>query len=115
MENLIFAIGIAAITFTLAYQLSLLVKEQKKLKRDMQKMEDFNVEFRGRGGSVSKQRKNYGQLEDDFREKSDHFEPTLSQLRDAQDREERHSIAGHMNDPSEIQKEAFLKANDIPA
>ena len=70
-------------------------------------MEDFNIEFRGTDGSVSKQRKNYGQLEDDFREKSDHFEPTLSQLRDAQDREERHSIAGHMNDSDRATKARY--------
>ncbi len=108
MENLIFAMGIAAVTFALAYQLAILARDQKRLKKNIEKMQDFNIEFRNISGSgISKQRKNYGQLEDDFRESSDHFEPTLSELRDAQDREERHSIAGHMNDSDRATKAQY--------
>ena len=33
----------------------------------------------------------------------------FDETRDAIDRAERHSIAGHMNDPSSMQKEAFNK------
>ncbi len=37
---------------------------------------------------------------------------SIPEKQDAIDRTERHSIAGGMNDPSDIQKEAFIKEKD---
>ncbi len=113
MESLIIAMGIASVTMAIAYQIAKLVNEQKKLKRDIKRMEDFNIEYRNIGGSgISKQRKNYGQMEDDWRHEVGPIEPTQSELRDNVDRKERHSISGHSNDPSEQQKYAFKKEQE---
>ncbi len=68
---------------------------------------DYNLEFKGPGGSISKQRKNYPEQEhqanDDFRYKTG--EPAVAELRLY--KAEGHSIAKGMNNPSEMQKKAF--------
>ncbi len=94
------------------YQSVKLIREQRKLKKEMNKLNhDWNIEFKN-GGSVSRQRKNYGQMDDDWRHEVGDIEPTQSELRDNIDRKERHSISGHANDPSEMQKRAFEKENE---
>ncbi len=110
MENLIISLGIASVTVAIAYQIAKLISEQKKLKKDMKRMDDFNIEYRGTGGSgISRQRKNYmdqeHQANDDFRFSCS--EPTISELRDNVDRENRHSISGSLNRPTEEQKEIY--------
>ncbi len=110
MTNIVLVI----IGILIIYQSYILIKDQRALKKKMFKLnDDFNVEFKGDGGSVSRQRKNYPEQEhqanDDFRYNCS--EPTVAELRDSTDRMERHSIAGHMNDPSDQQKKAFDKEN----
>ena len=74
-------------------------------KEEAQK-KDVNVTFKN---GISLEKKQYPEMKDNFRESSYKIEPTQLELRDAQDRAERHSISGHMNDPSEMQKKAFNK------
>ncbi len=132
MENIIL-IGVGLM---IIYQSYKLITEQQKLKKDLAKMKaDYNIEFKGPGGSVSRQRKNYPEQEhqanDDFRftieqtykdgekvilngiEGTVASEPTTTELRDNIDRSKRHSLSGHMNDPSEVQKKAFKRENQV--
>jgi len=107
MENLVIAMGIGSVTVAIAYQIAKIVSEQKKIKRDIKRMDDFNIEFRGTGGSgISRQRKNYAdqehQANDDFRFSCS--EPTTSELRDNIDRASRHNSGGLHNRPSLTQE-----------
>ncbi len=72
MENYTYNGVIIVIGLMIIYQSYKLIVEQRKLQKDLDRMkEDFNIEFKGPGGSVSKQRKNYDaqehQANDDFR------------------------------------------------
>ncbi len=105
-----YELALAIVGLLIVYEAYVLLAKQRELKNEIKKMkDDFNLEFKGPGGSVSKQRKNYPEQEhqanDDFRFRAG--EPTVAELRDSTDRMERHSIAGHMNDASEMQKKAF--------
>lgn len=66
-----------------------------KINKRLKSLEDFNIEFKGMNGSVSKERKKYQRHEitDDFRHKV----------------KKGHSISKGMNDPSLQQKKAFNK------
>ena len=93
MENIVLIIiGIAII-----YQSYKLIKQQKELRKKMDRMkEDFNIEYgaiEGTGIHVVKKQYPDLELKDDFREKVSEQAP--------------HSIAEGMNDPSEMQKKAF--------
>ncbi len=103
MENYTYNGILIVIGFMIIYQSYKLIVEQRKLQKDLDRMkEDFNIEFKGPGGSVSKQRKNYPEQEhqanDDFRYS---IEPTSTELHDNIDREERHNVAGGLNRPTE--------------
>ncbi len=99
MENLTYNMVLAGIGLTIIYQLYKLVQQHQKFKKEIKQMQDdFNIEFKGRGGSVSRQRKNYPEQEhhanDDFRYKIESSEPTSSELNDNVDRRKRHSLNG---------------------
>ena len=95
-EIVLIIVGIAII-----YQSVKLIKEQRKLKKQMKNMSDDwdrNIEFEGYVGSgISQKRKNYPTLDDD------HVPGA---------RIEPHSISNHSNDPSDMQKYAFDKENE---
>ena len=98
MENLVLII----VGLGIIYMSYNTYKKEKELKKELKRMrDDFNLEFRGDGGSISTQRKNYpdNELKDDWREAV------------IDDTQEPHSIAKGMNDPSDMQKKAFSEEN----
>jgi len=70
-------IVLTVIGLVIIYQGYKIVQKQKELKRKMFHMkEDFNIEFRN-NGSISKQRKNYEQMTDDWRQVVGSEEPYI--------------------------------------
>ncbi len=72
MENYIYYGIVIAIGLMIIYEAYGVIIKQRKINKKMDQLnEDFNIEFRNKGGSISKQRKNYDaqehQANDDFR------------------------------------------------
>ena len=109
MENaLLIVIGA-----TIGYQSYQIIKNQRQLRKDMKSLrkanDDLNIEFSAiEGTGITQVKKEYPDIvmRDDFRESTDQVS-----AEDFKHVIEPHSIAGGMNDPSEMQKKAFDKEN----
>ena len=104
MENLLLTIiGVA-----LVYQGYKLIKDQKDLRKRMDRLkDDSNIEFSATEGTgITQVKKEYPDIimRDDFRQSTDQVS-----AEDFKHIIEPHSIASGMNDPSDQQKYAFDK------
>lgn len=92
---------VGMIVIAIVYFVYTVVRDVRKINREYfdvgVKMTDAHIEFTGENGAATLVKKEYPNtiVDDDFRYQSN-YNP------------EPHSIANHMNDPSDSQKRAFL-------
>ena len=118
MIDKILASAALFIIIGLMYELIQMYKKNKYLKKVNS---DLSIEFGGQNKTgIKLVKKQYPYMKDDWRQSTDEIsvedfksitEPPTDEIRDSVDRPERHSIAGHMNDPSDTQKKAFNENN----